>query len=132
MQEGVIFPDGAEAAASPYSAGWQLLHDDDGFALDRRLRKLGWGCFFLAAEVRAWAFGWSQKRAERTAVGLFLRRVRQLDFNCAELTSIARDRFLGLPRVRVQGRARHVQQGWQLANRAIRGVAQQQTDWARL
>jgi hypothetical protein len=60
-----------------------------------------------------------------------LARVRAQWFNSAEVTDITSGRFLGISYTSVTVCARHIQQGYPLADERSREQAQQNTDWAR-
>lgn len=131
VQEGVLLPSPMDAVTQTYSPGWRTVASTDGFALDRKLRLLGWGCFFLAGELKAVSFGSSSAGMLNGAVRRLLARVRLLNFNCVEFTTITRSHFMGIPYVRVRGHARHIQQSSQLDDADQRNRQQHQTDGAQ-
>lgn len=128
VQKGLLLPEHMDVATQTYSSGWRTVSGADGFALDRKLRLRGWGCFFLAGELKIVSFGFSQAGRLNGAVKRFLAKVRRLDFNCVEFTNIIRSRFLGIPYVSVYGHACHIQQSSQLDSAHERNRQQRATE----
>ena len=114
VRDGLLLPDHMDAATDTYSAGWRSFTEAEGFGVDRKLRLLGWQCFFIAGELKAVSFGWSQARMLKAAVRRLLATVRSLNLNCVEFTEVRRRSFIGIPYVTVAGHARHIQQGHHL------------------
>jgi len=126
VQEGLVLQEHMDVTRENYSPGWQTVSGADGFALDRKLRLLGWGCFFFAGELKAVSFGSSQAGMLNGAVRRLLAKVRSLDFNCVEVTNIIKSRFAGIPYVSVRGHACHIQQSCQLDSADQRNRQQKQ------
>ena len=114
VQQGLLLPEHMDMVTAKYSEGWQSVTDSDGCSVDRKLRQLGWECFFIAGELRAISFGFSQARVLKAAVRRLLATVRSLNLNCVEFTEVRRRSFIGIPYVTVAGHARHIQQGHHL------------------
>lgn len=131
VREGLLLPEHMEVGTDTYSAGWRSFAEADGSSVDRKLRQLGWGCFFIAGELRAVSFGLSQARMTDAAVHRLLAKVQSLNLNCVEFTEVGRSSFLGIPYVAVAGHARHIQHGDQLQSAGQRKQQQDCTDWAR-
>jgi hypothetical protein len=131
IQEGVMLPDGFVLDSSRYTVGWRAVRKADDFGIDRNLRSTGWHMFTIAGgNFHAIALGSLASGLRRTVIRL-LARVRHQWFNSAEVTDITSGRFLGIPYTRVTVCARHIQQGYLLADEPSRAQAQQNTDWAR-
>jgi len=101
-------------ASKPYAANWSLVEGSDGFALDRKIHAAGWNFFFFAGPVRTVFFGAPDARNIRNALKRMLAKVSKQNFNCMEVTAIARKRFAGVPYTVVSAHRRHIQQGWRL------------------
>jgi len=86
---------------------------------------------FLPGELKATSIGYSQAAMLKSAVKKLLAEVRGLDCNCAEIATITRSRFLGIPYLTVRAHARHIQQSYELNGRAERKRQQRAIDWAR-
>ena len=130
VRDGVLLPKEMNLKTEKHSSGWESLPDNNGYALDRQLRVLGWSCMFLAGELRTISFGRSQAAMLHSAVGRLLARVRGLDYNCAEIATIKCSRFLGIPYLTVSGYARHIQPSYELDGKAQRRKQQKAIDWA--
>ncbi|HEV2113835.1 MAG TPA: hypothetical protein VGR50_06765 [Terriglobales bacterium] len=111
VRDGLLLPDHMGAATDTYSAGWRSFTEADGFGVDRKLRQLGWECFFIAGELSAISFGLSQNRMVNAAVHRLLAKVRALNLNCVEFTEVRRSSFIGIPYVAVACHARQIQHG---------------------
>ena len=130
IQEGLMFPDGFVLDSDGYTVGWRAARAADGFGVDRSLRSAGWHMFTIAGGTfRAMTWG-SAANGLRRAVIRLLALVRGQWFNSAEVTAISNGHFLGIPYTSVTVHARHIQQGYLLADERARARAQQNTDWA--
>lgn len=115
----------------PFSGNWSLVKSLDGFALDRKIRALGWNFFFMAAEVKAMFFGALGAKKIQNALTRILRKVKQQHFNSLEVTGIVAKRFLGVPYAIVSAHSRHVQESCYLENAQVRGTSQRDAEWAK-
>lgn len=131
FREGVLLPPEIDLQTAKHSAEWQSVPGVSGYAFDRKLRVLGWSCMFLPTELKTRSFGSSQAAMLKSALKKLLAEVRGLDCNCAEIATITRSRFLGIPYLTVRAHARHIQQSYELDGRAQRKKQQQAIDWAR-
>jgi hypothetical protein len=109
IEDGVILPDSFQVESEPYSDGWRLVKDLDGYGLDRRIRETGWTFFYLA-QIKASVFGFDTEKAVRKAVHRILSNLKWEKFNSLEITQVAAKRFLGLPYVTVSAHVRHIQE----------------------
>ena len=130
LREGVLLPQEIRVNARKYSGEWQSLPGASGYVLDRQLRLLGWSCSFLAGELTTMSLARTQASMLERAVRKFLAKAQGRYCNCAEIATITRARFLGIPYLKVRGHARHVQPGFQLDGTAQRRKQQQGIDWA--
>lgn len=117
--------------SEPYSGSWSLVKVLDGFALDRKVRALGWNFFFMAAEARAMFFGAMGAKKIQRALKRILGKVKQQNFNGLEVTEIVAKRFLGVPYVVVSAHSRHLQQSCCLDSAEVRQESQRDAEWAR-
>lgn len=104
-----------------YAGTWGVLQSHTNTTLDQKIRGMGWICVFVAAEVKATAFGVLAAKSVRRALKQIFAKVRRPDFNCLEVTKITADHFWGVPCVTVCVHSRHIQQG-SLMGSAARGT----------
>lgn len=97
--------------SEPYTSGWNLVTQLNGFDFDEKVRTSGSTFFFMAAEVKAMFFGSLGVNKIRNAVKKILGKVEQLHFNSLEVTGIASKHFFGFPYTVVTAHSRHAQQG---------------------
>jgi hypothetical protein len=114
-----------------FTGNWGLVKLPDGFALDRKIRALGWNFFFIATEAKAMFFGAIGSVKMREALKRLLGKEKQQSFNCLEVTGIAAKRFLGAPYVVVSAHSRHVQRSCYLDSAEARRAAQSDAEWAK-
>ena len=48
IEGGALLPDSLRFESEPYSKGWRLLKNLDGYGLDRKIRQAGWTFFYMA------------------------------------------------------------------------------------
>ena len=99
-----------------YSDQWCSFGTKDSAELDGKLRAAGWNFFFMADELRTLVPAWGGQKAVRTGVKRLLARTSAQQFNCLQVSTILRERFLGIPFVSVVAHARHVQKGSRIDN----------------
>ncbi len=116
IKDGTFLPEALHIEDEPCVPGWRLVQNLNGYALDRKVREMGWTFFFLAGEVRSIAFGVDEQSTARRAIKRILARPRPNGFNSLEITRVTSKRFLGLPYVSVGAHSRHVQEGLVLAS----------------
>jgi hypothetical protein len=109
IEEGTPLPDSLKFESEPYSDGWRLVRNLNGYGLDRKIREVGWTLFNLA-QIKASVFGFDQEKAARGALNRVLAKVKSDNFNALEISQVAASRFLGLPYVTVSAHARHLQE----------------------
>ena len=97
--------------SEPYSGNWGVLPLFTKFSLNEKVRGAGWTCVPLAGEMKATVFGSLAAPSIRRALKQIFLEVRNLDFNCLEITKIVEGRFLGMARTSVWASSRHIQQG---------------------
>lgn len=110
IEEGVVFPDSLRVESEPYSSGWRVVKELDGYGLDRKMNEAGWTCFYMASEINASAVALSQEKSLAKAVNQVLTKLKLERFNSLEITQVATKRFLGLPHTTVSAHARHIQE----------------------
>ena len=115
----------------PYSGNWRLVKTLDGFALDRKIRALGWNFFFMAGAVRAMFFGARGEKKLYRALSRILGKLEARHFNSLEITGIAPKHFLGVPYFVVSAHSRHIQQRCYLDDAAARQSSEHDAEWAR-
>ena len=110
IEEGVIFPDSLRVESEPYSKGWRIVKELDGYGLDRTMSQVGWTCFYMANEISASAVALDREKSLSKAVNQILTKLKLERFNSLEITQVATNRFLGLPHTTVSAHARHIQE----------------------
>jgi hypothetical protein len=129
IREGLLLPDSVHLESRRYSAVWRSIAGVDNFALDRRLRAAGLHLFFIAGELKVMELGWGAN-AIRRGMTRILRRGRNRNLNCMEITQIRPAHFLGLPYVAIHGSSFHIQKGIMLKTNGERKLEQQDSEWA--
>lgn len=110
IEEGVIFPDLLRLDSEPYSNGWRIVKEMDGYQLDRKMSEAGWTCFYMADEIIGSAVAFDGKKSLCKAVGQILSKLKLERFNSLEITRVDTKRFLGLPQTIITAHARHIQE----------------------
>jgi len=116
--------------SEPYLKHWSVIRTLDGFTLDDKIHAARWNFFFLAGEVKATFFGAVGVTKVREALERIVRKVKQRNFNCLEVTGIVSKRFLGIPYVTVSAHSRHIQESCQLDSVEQRRNSRQDAEWA--
>jgi hypothetical protein len=62
IEEGSPFPSSLELESEPYSNGWRIVRNLDGFGLERKICQAGWNFFYMAGEITASAFGFDREK----------------------------------------------------------------------
>lgn len=101
-------------AGRPYSDGWHSLGTIESASLDRSILAAGWRLFFMAGELKTVVPAWGGENTLRRGIKRLLAQTRLQHFNCFELTTILKRRFLGIPYVSLAGHSRHIQLGSQI------------------
>ena len=110
IDEDALLPESLRFESEPYSNGWRLVKNLDGYGLDRKIREAGWTFFYMADEVKATVFGFDGEKTTGRAAERILASLKSQKFNCLEITHMAAKRFLGLPYVTVSAHPRHIQE----------------------
>lgn len=110
IKEGALLPESLRFESEPYSSGWRLVKNLDGYGLDRKIREAGWNFFYMAAEVNATAVGFDVEKTTRRAVNKVIAYMKSDRLNCLEIAQVAVKRFLGLPYVIISAHPRHIQE----------------------
>ena len=110
IEEGVLLPDSLRLESEPYSNGWRIVKELDGYGLDRTMSQAGWTCFYMANEISVSAMALNGEKSLSKAVNKILTKLKLERFNSLEITAVATKRFLGLPHTTVSAHARHIQE----------------------
>jgi hypothetical protein len=110
INQSALLPRGLQIESDPCVAGWKLVKNFDGPALDRAVRQTGWTFFCLAGEIKSTAFGLNAERMARRAVARILAQPRPKLFNSLAIIEVTSKRFLGVPYVCVRAQSRHIQE----------------------
>lgn len=111
VKENLSFPVGVTVDSEAYSPGWKLVTNLDGYGLARIVVKAHWNFFYLAAGMRAVAFGGESPGTLRRALKRIAAKPDGQNYNSLEVTKVVAKRFLGIPFVRVAANFRHIQEG---------------------
>ena len=114
VQEGMLLPDSVRFESAPYWKGWRLVHNLDGYGLERKICEAGWNFFYMADEINASVFGFDVGKATNRAVKRVLAKLKTEKFNSLEITDVAAERFLGLRYVTVSAHVRPIQESMYL------------------
>ena len=113
-----------------YSGNWGVVKLN-GSVLERKIRSVGWNCFFLAEEVKSTVFGSLAAKSIQKALKRIFLKVQKQDFNCLEVTEMVENRFLGVPYTTICTHSRHIQQGCLLDSPQVRRMTQHDAEWPR-
>lgn len=111
VKQGALLPKSLRFESEPYSKGWSLIKNLDGYGLDRKVSNTGWTFFSMAGETKATGFGFDRQKALRGAVERVVANLKSKKFNCLEITQAIVRRFLGFLYVSVSARSRHIRNG---------------------
>jgi len=51
IKEGALLPESLRFGSEPYSNGWRLVNNLDGYGLDRKISEAGWTSSYLAGDI---------------------------------------------------------------------------------
>jgi hypothetical protein len=130
VQEGLLLPGGLKVETESYSTHWRLVAALALGELDHDINAAGWNLFFSGLKTSSNAFGSGGPESMRRATFNALGKVRSQYFNCAEIVSISKKHFLGIPYITVSARPHHIQPGGYLQSHDERKRLQRHADWA--
>ena len=104
-----LFPASLRFESVPYSMGWRLVKNLDGYRLNQQIREAGWTFFSMAVAVEATGLGFDRQKALRRAVKRVIANLDSKEFNCLEITQVAAHHFLGLSCMSVSAYPRQIQ-----------------------
>ena len=87
--------------------------------LEKELSATGWTFFFMAGPILVTAFGFDREKTVYRALKRGIRAVRQQGCNCLQIESVEMHSFLGIPRVSMSIRPRHIQRGMLFAGPSL-------------
>jgi hypothetical protein len=96
IEEGTLLPDCLRFESGPYSNGWRIVRNLDGFGLERKIREAGWKFFYMAGEITRSVLGFDREETLRRTVNHVLARLKSEGFNSLEITEVVAERFVGL------------------------------------
>ena len=130
VQEGLLLPEALEVETESYSTHWRLVKALVFGELDHSINAAGWNLFFSGIQTTGSTLGSGGRESTRRAVFNALGKVRSQYFNCAEIVSISKKRFLGIPYITISAHPHHIQQGGYLQSHDERRRLQRHSDWA--
>lgn len=110
IDEGALLPESSRFESEPYSKGWRVVKNLDGYGLDRKIREAGWTFFYMAEEIKASVVGSDSEKTTRRAVKRVVASMKSNRLNCLEIGRVTVKRFLGIPYVTVSAHPRHIQE----------------------
>jgi hypothetical protein len=109
VETGALMPDSVVLQSEPCANGWSMVTNFDLSQLDTAIHKARWTFFFMAGELAITSFGFDSDRAVNRAMKRVVTNAASHKCNCAEITSVSRKSFLGMPYVNVTAHSRHIQ-----------------------
>lgn len=109
IAEGVALPEALEVETEPYAYGWRLVKNHDSHGINQIINQAGWNFFYIAGAIETNAFGSDEKKTTRKAIKQVIAKLKEKNFNCLEITSVAAKSSLGIPYVNVSAHPRHIQ-----------------------
>lgn len=120
IQAGLPLPKTMDMETDAFSQEWRSVRALDCLSLGRNIDAFGWHLFFIAGDITTKAYGRDEQKSLRRAVKRIAGQVRELNFNCLELTGIVRKDFWGVPYVLVSAHPCHIQEGREIQDRDVR------------
>jgi hypothetical protein len=115
INEGTIFV--ANGVISPitlksrsFTEGWRLVEDKRAWDIERELREKAWHFFYLVPDVQGTGFARSPDRAVRKALEKVFAKGLLNRVNILEIAALKTKRILGIYRVEVVAKLRHIQE----------------------
>jgi len=109
VQREISLPEALKLECTAYSPYWKMIKGLDSYLVGVRMRSIGWRLIFVAGHLDVVEFGWHRQNAARRGVKRMLKKARELQFNCMELSGVVRKNFLGLPYMVISGDTYHIQ-----------------------
>lgn len=125
IREDAPLPEDLRLESAPAAPGWRVVRNLDAYALDRKIRASGWTFFYLAAEIKAMAFGADGPKTAQAALQRILKKLKPEAYNSLQITEVTSKRFLGIPYTIVIAHSRQIQESLFL----IRGSGLPEGDW---
>jgi hypothetical protein len=110
IREGTILPGPLQLEPEPYIPGWRLVKNLDGHELGREMSDAGGTFFCIAGDIQATVFGHEGRNGVSRAMRRIVAKLKSAEFNSLEITEVVPTHFLGVPRVSVHTRSRHIQE----------------------
>lgn len=130
IQEGLLLPEGLKVETESYSTHWRLVRGLACGQLDHSINAVGWNLFYSGIQTTGSALGSGSRDSIRRAIFNALGKVRSQYFNCAEIVSISKKHFLGIPYITISAHPHHIQQAGYLQSHDERRRLQRHADWA--
>jgi hypothetical protein len=96
IEEGTLLPESLRFESEPYSNGWRLVRNLDGYGLE---------LFYMASQVKTSVLGFDTEKVTHRAIKRVLADLKADKFNSVEIGQVAADGFLGLRHVTVSAPA---------------------------
>ena len=68
IEDGAPVPASLRFGSEPYSNGWRLVKNLDGYGLDRKISEAGWTSSYLAGDIKARVIGFEGEKTKRKAI----------------------------------------------------------------
>lgn len=120
IQPDALRPRCFQVEADPHLNGWTVVtHGLTSQQLEKELSATGWTFFFMAGPLRMTAFGFDREKTVYRALKCGIRAVRQQGCNCLQIESVEMHSFLGISRLSISIRPRHIQRGMLFAGPSL-------------
>jgi len=130
IQEGLLLPEALKVETESYSTHWRLVKGLASAQLDQSINAAGWNFFYSGIQVPVSGLGSGEQDSIRQTIFNALGKVRSQYFNCAEIISISKRRFLGIPYFTIAVHPHHIQESGFLQSHDERRSLQRHSDWA--
>jgi len=114
LRTGCMLPDGLDLRQEQFCTTWMSVEDTMPFALDAKVRNMGWHFMWIEDVYSRFGIGLTVKSAINKAITRALNQVKGR-FNAAELSLVKTSKYPGFHIAKVTLHALHIQQAACLA-----------------
>src|SRR5438309_3052207 len=95
VKQDALAPEVSGVVSDPFSSGWVLLKNVDGYGLGKKIRRSGGSFSPITINVSATRYGLGKPGATRRAIERLIANRKSDKLNCLEITKTDSRRFLG-------------------------------------
>ena len=118
VQNEMLTPDSVVLNREPHWRHWGHVTNHTPRTLTAGIDDAGWTFFFLARSLQSSVWAFNDDGAVIKAMQNLIGDMDTAGLNCLEVETVRRYKFLGLPRLSITARCRHIQADSRLAKRA--------------